>query len=75
MVSPVLLVARINYIAHHMYTNKKTSKKHNRRSISMTSKAGITLFLLYYKAMLYGKSEGGLFCETVKSRVPSISFV
>jgi len=56
-----------------MYTNKKTSKKHNRRSISMTSKAGITLFLLYYKAMLYGKSEGVLFCETVENvKIPAV---
>ena len=74
MVSLVLLVAQINYIAHHMSTNKKTSERHKRRSISMTSKAEITLLLLHYKAMLYRKSEGVLFSETVKSRIPSISF-
>ena len=52
MVSLVLLVAQINYIAHYMYANKKTPEKQNRRSISMTSKARITLLLLNYKAML-----------------------
>ena len=40
----------------------------------MTSKAEITLLLLHYKAMLYGKSEGVLFSETVKSSIPSMSF-
>ena len=35
----------------------------------MTSKAEITLLLLHYKAMLYGKSEGVLFSQTVKSRM------
>lgn len=28
----VSLVAQINYIAHHIYTNKKTSERHKRRS-------------------------------------------
>ena len=70
----VSLVAQINYIAHHIYTNKKTSERHKRRSILMTSKAEITLLLLHYKAMLYGKSEGVLFSETVKSSIPSMSF-
>lgn len=40
----------------------------------MTSKAEITLLLLHYKAMLYRKSEGVLFSETVKSSIPSMSF-
>lgn len=74
MVSLVLLVAQINCIAHHIYTNKKTSERHKRRCISMTSKAQITLLLLHYKAMLYRKSEGVLFSETVKSSIPSMSF-
>lgn len=74
MVSLVLLVAQINCIAHHIYTNKKTSERHKRRCISMTSKAEITLLLLHYKAMLYRKSEGVLFSETVKSSIPSMSF-